>query len=205
MIESLIKAGAMDSLEGTRARRCAAVEGAMEAGQRAWRDRESGQVGLFGERRFGEEHADMPLPNVPDWTDKEKLAGEKELLGFWVTGHPLDRYEDKIAELATHDTLQPRRSRQGRRSVTLCGVLTGITRKRNQGRQAVGRDGPRRPHRQQWKRWSSPPATNGWRARWWRIRPCWCAAWCCPKRTPRPSSPCRTSWRWIMRASICLG
>ena len=42
-----------------------------------------------------------PLPNVPDWTDKEKLAGEKELLGFWVTGHPLDRYMDKVAELAT--------------------------------------------------------------------------------------------------------
>ncbi len=49
MIESLIKAGAMDSLEGTRAQKFAAVEGAMEAGQRVQRDRESGQVGLFGE------------------------------------------------------------------------------------------------------------------------------------------------------------
>ena len=48
MIESLIKAGAMDSLEGTRSQKFAAVEGAMEAGQRAQRDRESGQVGLFG-------------------------------------------------------------------------------------------------------------------------------------------------------------
>ena len=55
--------------------------------------------GLFGEIIADEPHA-APLPNVPEWTDKEKLAGEKELLGFWVTGHPLDRYEDKIAELA---------------------------------------------------------------------------------------------------------
>jgi hypothetical protein len=75
-----------------------------ESGQRVQRDRESGQVGLFGEvLDSGEAHA-TPLPNVPDWTDKEKLAGEKELLGFWVTGHPLDRYMDKVAELASHDS-----------------------------------------------------------------------------------------------------
>jgi DNA polymerase-3 subunit alpha len=128
MVESLIKAGAMDSLEGTRSQKMAAIDGAMEAGQRAWRDRESGQGGLFGEVLEGQ--ADMPLPNVPDWTDKEKLAGEKELLGFWVTGHPLDRYEDKIAELATHDTSSLEGLGKGI-EVKLCGVLTGITRKRN--------------------------------------------------------------------------
>ena len=128
MIESLIKAGAMDSLEGTRSQKMAALDGAMEAGQRAWRDRESGQGGLFGE--MPGEQADVPLPNVPDWTDKEKLAGEKELLGFWVTGHPLDRYEDKISELATHDTSTLEGLAKGV-EVKLCGVLTGIARKRN--------------------------------------------------------------------------
>jgi len=129
MIESLIRAGAMDSLEGTRSRKFAAVEGAMEAGQRAWRDRESGQVGLFGEAMAGEAHS-APLPNVPDFTDKEKLAGEKEMLGFWVTGHPLDRYADKVAELATHDSGRLEGLNKGA-EVSLCGVLTGITRKRN--------------------------------------------------------------------------
>jgi len=128
MIESLIKAGAMDSLEGTRSQKMAALDGAMEAGQRAWRDRESGQAGLFGE--VPEEQADMPLPNVPDWTDKEKLAGEKELLGFWVTGHPLDRYEDKISELATHDTSTLEGLAKGV-EVKVCGVFTNIARKRN--------------------------------------------------------------------------
>ena len=130
MIESLIRAGAMDSMEGTRAQKFAAVEGAMEAGQRAHRDSESGQTGLFGELMGGAEPHDPPLPNVPDWTEKDTLAGEKELLGFWVTGHPLDRYQEKISELATRDTA----SLEGlgkNAEVALCGVLRGITRKRN--------------------------------------------------------------------------
>jgi DNA polymerase-3 subunit alpha len=128
MIESLIKAGAMDTLEGTRSQKMAVIDGAMEAGQRAWRDRESGQGGLFGE--ILEEQNEVPLPAVPDWTEKEKLAGEKELLGFWVTGHPLDRYEDKIAELATHDTSTLEGLAKGA-EVKLCGVFTSIARKRN--------------------------------------------------------------------------
>jgi len=128
MIESLIRSGAMDSLAGTRSQKTAALDSAMESGQRAWRDRESGQGGLFGE--VMEEHPDAPLPTVPDFTDKEKLAGEKEMLGFWVTGHPLDRYEDKIAELSTHDTSTLEGLSKGM-EVKLCGVLTGITRKRN--------------------------------------------------------------------------
>ena len=128
MIESLIRSGAMDSLAGTRSQKTAALDSAMESGQRAWRDRESGQGGLFGE--VMEEHPDAPLPTVPDFTDKEKLAGEKEMLGFWVTGHPLDRYEDKVSELSTHDTSTLEGLNKGV-EVKLCGVLTGITRKRN--------------------------------------------------------------------------
>ncbi len=130
MIESLIKAGAADSLAGTRAQKMAVVEMAMEAGQRALRDRESGQGGLFGEMIAAEEHHAAPLPTVPDWSDKEKLGGEKEMLGFWVTGHPLDRYADRVGELATHDSS----SLDGltkNAEVALCGVLSAIVRKRN--------------------------------------------------------------------------
>jgi DNA polymerase-3 subunit alpha len=130
MLESLIKAGAMDSLEGTRSQKLAAVEGAMESGQRVWRDRESGQGGLFGELLGAAETHAKPLPEVPDWTEKDKLAGEKEMLGFWVTGHPLDRYADKIAELATHDSQSLEGLSKGA-DVAICGVLSGITRKRN--------------------------------------------------------------------------
>jgi DNA polymerase-3 subunit alpha len=129
MIESLIRAGAMDSLEGTRSQKFAAAEGAMESGQRTQRDLECGQVGLFGELIAEEPHS-AALPNVPDWTDKEKLAGEKELLGFWVTGHPLDRYSDKIAELANRDT-GGLEGLEKNTEVSICGVLSGIQRKRN--------------------------------------------------------------------------
>jgi DNA polymerase-3 subunit alpha len=130
MIESLIRAGAMDTLAGSRSQKMAAVEGAMESGARAWRDRESGQGGLFGELiEAGAKH-EAPLPNVPEWTDKDKLAGEKELLGFWVTGHPLDRHEQKIAEIATHNTGNLENLAKGT-EVAICGVLSGIQRKRN--------------------------------------------------------------------------
>jgi len=129
MIESLIRAGAMDSMEGTRSQKFAAVESAMEGGQRVWRDRESGQTGLFGTLVDEGPHQAM-LPSVPEWGDKEKLAGEKELLGFWVTGHPLDRHADKLSELATHNTANLEGLTKGT-EVVLCGVLMGIARKRN--------------------------------------------------------------------------
>ncbi len=130
MIESLIRAGAMDSLEGTRAQLFAATESAMEAGQRVWRDRECGQGGLFGDMTPEEGPVEKPLPQVPDWTGREKLQGEKEMLGYYVTGHPLDDYGDKVRELATYHTGNLEGLEKGT-EVRLCGVLTGIQRKRN--------------------------------------------------------------------------
>jgi DNA polymerase-3 subunit alpha len=129
MIESLIRAGAMDTLEGTRAQLFAAVESVMEAGQRVWRDRECGQAGLFGGGDV-EEHPDPPLPKVPEWTPRDAVAGEKEMLGYYVTGHPLDHYQDKISELATHDTSNLEGLAKNT-EVAICGVLTGIQKKRN--------------------------------------------------------------------------
>jgi DNA polymerase-3 subunit alpha len=130
MLESLIRAGAMDSMPGTRSQKMAALDSAIESGQRVWRDRACGQVGLFGEFIGHEESHDVPLPSVPEFTDKDKLSGEKEMLGFWVTGHPLDRYADKVVDLATHDSSTLDGLAKGA-DVALCGVLTGITRKRN--------------------------------------------------------------------------
>ena len=130
MIESLIRAGALDSFEGNRAQLFLAVESAMEAGQRAQRDRLSGQGGLFGGFDDEEPEPEKPLPDAADWTLSEKLAGEKELLGFYVTGHPLDAYEEKVRDLATHDTGKLEGLEKGV-EVKICGVLTGIQRKRN--------------------------------------------------------------------------
>ncbi len=128
VMESLIRAGAMDGLEGTRAQLLLALDSAIETGMRALRDRESGQTGLFG--MGPEEHVEPPLPKAPDWTPREKLNGEKELLGFYVSGHPLDAYEEKIAEVAKQDTSKLEGLEKGA-EVAICGVLTGIQRRRN--------------------------------------------------------------------------
>jgi DNA polymerase-3 subunit alpha len=107
----------------------AAVEGALESGQRAWQDRTSGQVGLFA-MADESEPADPPLPKVPEWTAQEKLTGEKELLGFYVSGHPLDPYRAKVKELTEHTTETLEGLSRGT-EVKICGILTGIQRKRN--------------------------------------------------------------------------
>jgi DNA polymerase-3 subunit alpha len=130
MIESLIKAGAMDTLGGTRAQYFAVIDSAMETGARAQKDLQSGQGALFAGLLAEIPQEEHPLPKVPDWTGAEKLAGEKEMLGFYITGHPLDAFMDKVQELATHRTSELEGLAKGT-EVALCGILTGVQRRRN--------------------------------------------------------------------------
>ncbi len=103
VLESLIKSGALDSTGANRAQLMEALDRALESGTRASRDRAMGQHGLFGS--FAEERkTEYPLANLPDWTMEQKLAGEKDVLGIYVSGHPLDRFKDKVADLSTHFT-----------------------------------------------------------------------------------------------------
>ena len=100
VIESLIKAGALDAL-GKRGPLMAAVDKAMERAQKAQKDAAQGQTGLFG--LFNEGPApgrdEDDLPRVPDWEEGVRLANEKEVLGFFVSGHPLDKYAEKLKNL----------------------------------------------------------------------------------------------------------
>ena len=130
ILENLIKCGALSSLGGNRAQLTALLDNAMESGQRAWKDRVSGQTGLFGMADDQRGHAEHPLPPLPDWTPQQKLASEKEVIGIYVTGHPLDSYADKVGELATHATETLEGLERGA-EVAICGILTGIQRKRN--------------------------------------------------------------------------
>ena len=151
----------------------------------------------------GASRTSTPLPNVPDWTDKEKLAGEKELLGFWVTGHPLDRYADKVARAGQRTTRVNLEGLAKNAEVALCGVLTGITRKRNkEGKPWAAMTLEDRTGSVEAMVLRHQLRAAG-AARSWKTRRCWSAAWCCRKRTRRRRSRCRTSWRWTMRASIC--
>jgi DNA polymerase-3 subunit alpha len=128
MMESLIKAGALDSLGGNRAQMCEALDRALETGMRVSRDRERGQHGLFG--GIGDPEPEQALVALPDWTVEQKLAGEKEVLGIYVSGHPLDRWSEKVADLATHFT-DKLEDLEKNTEVKLCGTLTGILRKTN--------------------------------------------------------------------------
>ena len=100
VIESLIKAGALDSL-GKRGQLFAAVDKAMERAQKAQKDAAQGQAGLFGlfDETPVQGRAVDDLPKAPDWEESERLANEKEVLGFFVSGHPLDKYAEKLRNL----------------------------------------------------------------------------------------------------------
>jgi DNA polymerase-3 subunit alpha len=100
VLESLIKAGALDSL-GKRGPLMAAVDKTMERAQKAQRDKETGQSGLFGLFDEGPKSVSSDdLPKVADWEEGERLANEKDVLGFFVSGHPLDKYAEKLRNLA---------------------------------------------------------------------------------------------------------
>ncbi len=136
VLESLVKAGAMDSGEdgetgrekdgwgASRAQLFAVIDRAMDAGQKLQRTRESGQHDLFG--ATGQQAFEpAPLPEVPDQPESQKLAGEKEVLGLYLTGHPLRDYEAKLRDLGTIETtcLAELPSQQ---EVTTAGILVAV-------------------------------------------------------------------------------
>ena len=138
VIESLIKAGALDSL-GTRGQLTAAVDKAMERAQKAQKDAAAGQSGLFG--LFDETPArgrnGDDLPAAPDWEESVRLANEKEVLGFFVSGHPLDRYAEKLRNLTGVITIaealerKPPERRWGGQSdpadeILVAGIMHGL-------------------------------------------------------------------------------
>src|SRR5271165_6732022 len=129
VLESLIKSGAMDSL-GRRAPLMQALDKAMDRAQKTQRDAESGQHGLFGV--FADEPASQGndgLPNTPDWDEHTRLAAEKEILGFFITGHPLEKYKDKLEDLralSTQDIAQMTRSTGKDENICTAGIITNL-------------------------------------------------------------------------------
>ncbi|MFW5693221.1 MAG: DNA polymerase III subunit alpha, partial [Thermoguttaceae bacterium] len=103
-IETLVKAGAFDSLGGHRAQQFAAIDRALQSGASAAADRRSGQLGLFGEEEEPEEANGASLPEVSEWEDRERLTREKEVLGFYLSQHPLEEYEETLTTYRSHRT-----------------------------------------------------------------------------------------------------
>jgi DNA polymerase-3 subunit alpha len=129
VLESLIKSGAMDSF-GRRAQLMAVLDKSIDHAQKAQRDAESGQHGLFGVFQQEEAHPDADkLPDTPDWDEHMRLAAEKEILGFFITGHPLDKYREKLEDLGALSTsdLAAMKASTGK-DETLCtaGIITNL-------------------------------------------------------------------------------
>ncbi len=113
-LESLVKAGAFDDfadgpVAARRARLFAAIDKAIEHGSRQQRNREEGMVSFFDLASDDGPPAAIPLPEVPAWSEAQQLAFEKESLGLYMSGHPLERFSDdlkafgaaRVAELTT--------------------------------------------------------------------------------------------------------
>jgi DNA polymerase-3 subunit alpha len=103
-LESLVYAGALDCLKGTRAQLFASIDGAIDYGNSFQKDRQSGQTSLFdlggGETATQSAPPEPSLVNVEPWPYNELLAKEKEVLNFYVSGHPLMRFQDEIRGFA---------------------------------------------------------------------------------------------------------
>src|SRR5581483_7192799 len=108
VIESLIKCGAFDSVERNRARLIAGIDDVMRWATSRAEERATSQIGLFA--GGGVVDAPPPLPQVPVWSAEEELRAEREAIGFFITGHPLDRYEQDLKRFtnATTATLRTR-------------------------------------------------------------------------------------------------
>ena len=114
VLESLVKSGALDKLGPNRAVLWASIGAALQSADQDARNQDAGMFDLFG----GEpepEHANpyQQYLNAREWSDKERLGGEKDTLGLYVTGHPIDEYEKELRNFVSRKLveLQPARGR----------------------------------------------------------------------------------------------
>jgi len=123
VLESLIRAGAMDGLGAHRAQMMAVIDRSMERAQKMQRARENGQHGLFG----GGSSPATPqppelLPEVEEWPEHELLSSEYSTLGFYISGHPLDKYAGKLKDLNAIE-LSSMESCRNNQDIVVAGII----------------------------------------------------------------------------------
>jgi len=161
VLEALVKSGAFDDVAGageaggrgatargqTRARVFAALDAAIERGAQEQRDRRSGQTSLFGllepppaaAGAGGGEPVAEVYPDAEAWTPKQLLAFEKEAVGFYISGHPLDRYRADLSRYANAGTVDFAEGRRGPGEASVGGVVAAYRErptKRGDGKMA---------------------------------------------------------------------
>ncbi len=130
-LEILNKAGALDSLGGTRAQHELVIDRAVQGAAARQRDKARGQKSLFGEDAPAaagtEPENDILLPETPDWTQNQRLAAEKEVIGFYLSSHPLTQHADELSAFATHKVAELRDLGDG--AEVLIGGMIGSIKK----------------------------------------------------------------------------
>ena len=129
-VESLIKAGAFDSLGHTRRSLSAIFEEAVDAQTSLKRNEAAGQVDLFGSL-FQDEIVVAPVPDLPEWPKRDKLAYERDMLGLYVSDHPLAGREQQLArhaDVSTEKILNKEAGNDGD-TVTIAGLITSVAHK----------------------------------------------------------------------------
>ncbi len=123
VLESLIRAGAMDGLGSHRAQMFAVTDRAVERAQKLQRARESGQHGLFG---GGSSQTVAPpvelLPEIEEWPEHEILTAEYATLGFYISGHPLDKYAGRLADLKATE-LSSMEGKRNNEDIVVAGII----------------------------------------------------------------------------------
>ncbi|HEY3295885.1 MAG TPA: DNA polymerase III subunit alpha [bacterium] len=136
-MESLIGSGALDSLGGHRAQYMAALDQFFAYAVQSGRERDLGQSSLFGGGSPGNSHVREPmLPDIPQYSADQKLSLEKDLVGFYVSGHPLDDVRDEIEHLSTA-TLGDTSELGDQQMVRLAGVVTDVRRSQTRKGKAM--------------------------------------------------------------------
>ncbi|WP_303986681.1 DNA polymerase III subunit alpha [Rothia mucilaginosa] len=134
-IESLIKAGAFDDLGHTRRSLSLIHEAAVDAAVAVKRKEAAGQFDLFGSLGMDDALGDeltVTIPDVPDWDRREKLNFERDMLGLYVSDHPLRGLERALSDAATHsvhDIIGEDSHVRDGETVTIAGMLTGVSRR----------------------------------------------------------------------------
>ena len=134
-IESLIKAGAFDDLGHTRRSLSLIHEAAVDAAVAVKRKEAAGQFDLFGSLGMDDALGDeltVTIPDVPEWDRREKLNFERDMLGLYVSDHPLRGLERALSDAASHsvhDIIGEDSHVRDGETVTIAGMLTGVSRR----------------------------------------------------------------------------
>jgi DNA polymerase III subunit alpha len=129
VLESLVKAGALDCTGGSRGRLFAAIDQAISRGQKKHQEKAVGQGGLFlagpNELQSSQPSQASDLPEADDWSEEQQLAGEYSVLGFYISGHPLDKYAGRLKDLNAAE-LATMEGRKHNEEIVVAGIIVQI-------------------------------------------------------------------------------